>query len=240
MRREEEINIPALRQLHTNRISIQRDDVLYDQNDFPDGFYLVCRGAIKLTKKINSENSYSTSVKQDGYFGLDEILNPSPRLYTAVAEEDTILFKFRANLLHKNEVESSAYNPLSHSKSDLISSKLPIQDLVRIEAVDSAKIVHFCGSRGNLSNALKFKNFLFDLIEQNTNKMIIDLIACRVIDSTFLGTLIAALKNISSKNGRLILVCNSDVCSWLFYMTKMDKVFEVYTTLDDAIASISK
>ena len=240
MRREEEINIPALSELHANRVSIQRDEILYNQNDSPDGFYLVRRGVIRLIHQINPENSYSTLIKQDGCFGIDEIVNPGFRLCTAIAEEDAILFRFSANLSQKNETESSAYIPVSLSKADLSSSKLPIQDLVRVEELNSAKIVHFCGSRGNLSNALKFKNYLFDLIEQKTNTLVIDLVACRLIDSTFLGTLIAALKNISSRNGRLILVCNSDVCSWLFYMTKMDKVFEVYTTLDDAIASISK
>jgi len=78
---------------------------------------------------------------------------------------------------------------------------------------------------------------LFDLIYRGNTNLIINLSSCKTIDSTFLGALVASLKKISAVNGSMTLVCKEEICSWLFVMTKMEKVFEIFESLEDALTS---
>ena len=133
-------------------------------------------------------------------------------------------------------------NELSKTKStkDLLlsfSSSGGTKNLYGIRDIKGVKVVSFYGQHGNLSNALFFKNVLFTHIDEGNKNLIIDLLACKTIDSTFLGALIATLKKVTGLNGNLKLICGASLCSWLFVMTKMDKVFQIYDSVEEAIAS---
>lgn len=107
------------------------------------------------------------------------------------------------------------------------------------EKYKDVAVVHVYLTRATLTKAVKFKEFVTEIINEGTNKIIIDLTLCEYIDSTFLGALISLLKKVNSINGDLRLVYNKDIPSLVFVVTRMDKVFKVFPTLEDALASFN-
>lgn len=98
-------------------------------------------------------------------------------------------------------------------------------------------IVHVFITRATLTKAISFKEFLHALIEEGNRKFIIDLAACEYLDSTFLGAIVSVLKKLTAMNGDLRLVYNKDVPSLIFMLTRMDKVFKIYDSLQVAMES---
>jgi anti-anti-sigma factor len=105
------------------------------------------------------------------------------------------------------------------------------------EKFSDVTVVHVFLTRATLTKAVTFKDYVSKLISSGPQKFIIDLSICEYIDSTFLGAMVSVLKRVNSLNGDLRLVYNKEVPSLLFVLTRMDKVFKTFTSLDDALAS---
>ena len=222
-------------------INLQKDETLYKNSVSPDSFYLILNGSIGLKNERDTNGSVLRKIKKDEFFGLEEILDNVMRRQTAVALEKSDLLKIKFNNIPKN-ANTSNYDQFLKVKSadDLLMSMSKTsteKNLFSIQEVNGQKVVSFYGRHGNLNNAVLFRNFLFKLIDEGNKDLIINLLACKTIDSTFLGSLVAALKKVSSLGGSLKLVSNENINSWLFVVTKMDNVFEIYGTLDDAVKS---
>lgn len=98
-------------------------------------------------------------------------------------------------------------------------------------------IIHVYLNRATLAKAVKFKEFVGEIISSGATKIIVDLSICEYVDSTFLGAMVALLKKVNSMNGDLRLVYNKKIPSLVFVLTRMDKVFKVFPVLDEAIDS---
>jgi anti-anti-sigma regulatory factor len=66
------------------------------------------------------------------------------------------------------------------------------------EIVGEVAIVHVFLNRATLAKAVKFKEFVGDIITSGSAKIIIDLSICEYVDSTFLGAMVALLKKVNS------------------------------------------
>ena len=84
-------------------------------------------------------------------------------------------------------------------------------------------------NRATLAKAVKFKDEITKLIDDGINKFVVDLSICEYIDSTFLGAMVSLLKKVNSLNGDLRLVYSKEMPSLVFVLTRMDKVFKVFT-----------
>jgi anti-anti-sigma factor len=225
--------------LQVKHHTLQEGEILYRQNDNSDSFYLVLDGLIELGYE-QQEGNFSARIKKDEIFGLKDILENKKRSETAVALNNAEVLKIQLLGTEKNQT-AALYNELVKTKtakgiSTSNTDSTPGQNLYSIRKVTDNNIVSFLGPHGNLSNAVYFKDVLFMQINDGNKNLIIDLLACKTIDSTFMGTLIAALKKVSELEGSLKLVCGADLCSWLFLITKMDKVFKIYGSVEEAIA----
>jgi anti-anti-sigma factor len=109
----------------------------------------------------------------------------------------------------------------------------------KAEKISDVTVIHVFLTRATLAKAIVFKDYVGEIIEKDSNKVIIDLSICEYIDSTFLGAMVALLKKVNSLNGDLRLVYNKDVPSLLFVLTRMDKVFKTFTSLDEALGSFN-
>jgi anti-anti-sigma factor len=107
------------------------------------------------------------------------------------------------------------------------------------EKFSDVTVIHVFLTRATLAKAVTFKDYVTEIVDGGSNKIIIDLSICEYIDSTFLGAMVAILKKVNSLNGDLRLVYNKEVPSLLFVLTRMDKVFKTFTALDDALASFN-
>lgn len=91
----------------------------------------------------------------------------------------------------------------------------------------------------NTQNAIPFKEYVLDMISKGQKKIIVDLRNAYIIDSTFIGAMVVILKKIKKSDGQLRLVLNSEIKSLrTFFITGLDKVFDIYNNLDEAKQSI--
>jgi len=91
--------------------------------------------------------------------------------------------------------------------------------------------------RATLKEADHFKNLLIKDIDEEARQLVVDLTACEFIDSTFLGSLVVALKKVTSLGGDLKLVGLQPAVHAMFELTRMFRVFETFPTKEEAINS---
>lgn len=103
---------------------------------------------------------------------------------------------------------------------------------------NNGKIVVFVKEErldANNSDGLKSElNRLFDTGNQN---LIVDLKEVRFIDSSGLGVLVSGFKNASTRQGSLKLSSLQTQVKSMFELTRLQRVFEIYTTVDEALES---
>jgi anti-sigma B factor antagonist len=228
-----------LSNIQSKGLTLQKDEILYKYNDISDSIFLVLNGLIGLKNENEKNDFIKIKIKKDEFFGLEDVLQNIRRPHTAIALERSELLKIELMNISKQQI-NLLFNDLTKTRktNNLLSSLTKTKDsnnLFGIQEVRGKKVVFFYGQHCNLTNAVLFKDYLFKYIDDGNKDLIINLLACKTIDSTFLGSLVASLKKTTSCGGDMKLVCNSDINSWLFVVTKMNKVFNIYGTLEEAV-----
>jgi len=94
-------------------------------------------------------------------------------------------------------------------------------------------------SEAGLNQSEKFKNYLLDNSATDNPKIIIDMAKVLYMDSSFIGALVVGLKRVLSKNGEMVLInIQNDVLA-LFELTRLDQVFKIYESLEEAQNSLN-
>lgn len=91
--------------------------------------------------------------------------------------------------------------------------------------------------RATLNEAQELKDNLSRRIDEGYRKIIIDISACDFVDSTFLGVLVGTLKKITKLDGDLKIVGFRPAVKSMFELTRLFRIFETYSDLQDAIRS---
>ena len=94
-------------------------------------------------------------------------------------------------------------------------------------------------TRATRNESLEFKQILDEDIQFNFKKIVVDLSLCEFMDSTFLGTLVVAQKNIAKKGGEIKIIEPASVLQTLMSKAGTLKVFDSYKNLNDAVDSFS-
>jgi len=106
------------------------------------------------------------------------------------------------------------------------------------ETIDNVVLVSINLSEASLNQSEDFKKFLYDVTEVTPPKLVLDMGKIEYMDSSFIGALVAGLKNVLSKGGEMALInINNDVMS-LFELTRLDKVFKIYDSKEEAIQQL--
>jgi anti-sigma B factor antagonist len=87
----------------------------------------------------------------------------------------------------------------------------------------------------DLASAPKLKWALADLLEAGCTQLVIDLSLVTFIDSTALGVLVGAHRSLASGVRMGIACTHPDVLN-IFELTGLDATFDIFPTLDDALA----
>ncbi len=93
--------------------------------------------------------------------------------------------------------------------------------------------------RATLAEAGDFKKYLFTILNEGINNLIIDLNSCEFIDSTFFGVMVGTLKKAKSTNGNVFLVYNPEKQLPLFTETGLAKIFTTFATLEEAYSKLN-
>jgi anti-sigma B factor antagonist len=86
--------------------------------------------------------------------------------------------------------------------------------------------------------APRFKAHLAEYMCQGNRAIVLDLGAVTFIDSSGLGALVSSLKSMGKDGDLVISGAHGPVVS-MFKLTRMDKVFRMYKTTDEAVAALS-
>ncbi|RJQ52201.1 MAG: anti-sigma factor antagonist [Actinobacteria bacterium] len=106
---------------------------------------------------------------------------------------------------------------------------------LRIESntVDGVAVL---GLKGEVDvyTAPKLKSSLIDLVDEGSYDIVVDLSDVDFIDSSGLGVLVGGLKRVKSHEGSISLVCSQENILKIFRITGLNKVFPIYSTLEEA------
>ncbi|MFB2802221.1 STAS domain-containing protein [Shewanella seohaensis] len=90
-----------------------------------------------------------------------------------------------------------------------------------------------------MANTPTHRAALLRHMEQNTNRLIINLEQVKYIDSSGLSVLISALKRAQQQDGEILLLSPSAHVRALIELTRLHQIFSIYEDQDAAIAHFS-
>ena len=82
-----------------------------------------------------------------------------------------------------------------------------------------------------------FEKTLFPLLKKDVPWIVLDLHQVKVIDSAVLGAMVASMISIKGRGGALKLAGVEKEINQIIGKMHLDKVFSIYTSVDDAIES---
>ena len=110
-------------------------------------------------------------------------------------------------------------------------------DITTEQLSDDAYVISLSGEV-DLYTSPEFKQQLLDVIGKGAKEVVVDFSNTTFIDSTTLGVLVGGVKRLRTNDGQLSLVCSDRNITKIFEITGLDKVFEIYTTRDEAISAM--
>jgi len=93
------------------------------------------------------------------------------------------------------------------------------------------------GERLDAHAAVAFKEFMAKTIDEGNNKIVLDLRQITFIDSSGLGAIVTTLKRVGA-DGKLVVAGLNDKTRSIFEMTRMDRVFDIHTSVEGAFESL--
>ncbi len=107
---------------------------------------------------------------------------------------------------------------------------------IRIRDNEGAKIIVLSGDI-DMDTSPELRKQLLLLINQRTPVIMVDLENVTYIDSSGIATFVEGLKDMMSYSGRLKLFGIPMSVREIFNFSKLDKVFEMYGSMEDALKS---
>ncbi len=97
------------------------------------------------------------------------------------------------------------------------------------------QIITVHADRIDAAMAIQFKEDMRASTEDSAHRVVLDLSDVEFIDSSGLGAIVASMKQLG-KDRRLDLAGLQPVVEKVFRLTRMDTVFRLFETLDDALS----
>lgn len=110
--------------------------------------------------------------------------------------------------------------------------------IVRVEDKGTAVLIEVKEERLDAHNSGDLKAQMLILFEEGKQQLIIDLQEVRFVDSSGLGALVSGFKNASARNGNLKLCGLQPQVKSMFELTRLHRVFEIFPTAQEALASL--
>ncbi len=101
-------------------------------------------------------------------------------------------------------------------------------EIVKIEVQEERMDAHNSGD---------LKEQMLQLFDEGKCNLIIDLTAVRFVDSSGLGALVSGFKNASARDGNLKLCCLQPQVRSMFELTRLHRVFEIFTSVEETMES---
>ncbi|WP_050604946.1 STAS domain-containing protein [Ruegeria sp. 6PALISEP08] len=100
----------------------------------------------------------------------------------------------------------------------------------------ATQIITVHSDRIDAAMAIQFKEDMRSETETSADRVVLDLSGVQFIDSSGLGAIVASMKQLG-KDRQLDLAGPQPVVEKVFRLTRMDTVFRLFSTLDDALSA---
>lgn len=137
----------------------------------------------------------------------------------------------------KSDADQTPYNSLTIHKNIH-----PSEDVMNLDhtITDGVLVVTLLGEQLDAQQAPEFKEQVLDLIQEGNHlKVVLDMTQLQFIDSSGLGSLLSALRQVNTGGGDLRLAHLSPPVRTMFEIVRMHKLFEIYPSVDAAVSSYS-
>ncbi len=108
---------------------------------------------------------------------------------------------------------------------------------IKMELTEGITVLYVREDRLDANNSEALKVELRRLFESGTKDLVIDLKEILFIDSSGLGVLVSGYKNASILHGTLKLSNLQSQVKSMFELTRLHRVFDIFTSVDDALQS---
>jgi anti-sigma B factor antagonist len=108
---------------------------------------------------------------------------------------------------------------------------------LNLEKINGYSVLFIKDERIDAHNSGELKEYILRMLEQGDVNVIVQLEQVRFIDSSGLGALLSGYKNAAAKSGKLALACCKQQVLSMFELTRLNRVFEIYTDLEEALNS---
>jgi anti-sigma B factor antagonist len=85
--------------------------------------------------------------------------------------------------------------------------------------------------------APRLRETLVNLVDAGNYRLIVDMERVEFLDSTGLGVLVGGLKRVRAHDGGIDLVCTQGRILRIFRITGLSRVFSIFNSVDEAVAS---
>ncbi len=102
---------------------------------------------------------------------------------------------------------------------------------------DDIVVITVNEERMDAHNSGDLKERMLQIFDEGKANLVIDLGTVRFIDSSGLGALVSGFKNASAREGNLKLCCLQPQVRSMFELTRLHRVFEIFTTAEEALGS---
>jgi anti-anti-sigma factor len=106
---------------------------------------------------------------------------------------------------------------------------------VQTRQVDSGVTVVAPTGRLDVAGAPALKDAIGEALKNGSPRVVLDMEGVSFVDSTGLGSVIAALKQIRSSQGDLRLAAPNQQVRVVLELTTLDRVFPYYSTVEEAL-----
>lgn len=111
---------------------------------------------------------------------------------------------------------------------------------LKIEDKSGIKIITVKEERLDAHNSGALKEEMQRLYENDATHLLIDLKDVRFIDSSGLGALVSGFKNAISHHGSLKLTGLQSQVKSMFELTRLHRVFEIFSSVDEALETYAE
>lgn len=109
---------------------------------------------------------------------------------------------------------------------------------VEAKKAPEALVVKVLEPRLDAREAVDFKTKMAECINSGHHIIVLNLAEVRFIDSSGLGAIVSTLK-LLGRDGNLVLCGVTDPVMSLFKLTRMDRVFQMFASESDALATLA-
>lgn len=100
----------------------------------------------------------------------------------------------------------------------------------------SARVVRVDSDRIDAARAIRFKDEMREAMGEDPLRIVLDMSQVNFIDSSGLGAIVASMKQLD-EGRQLDLAGLTPMVDKVFRLTRMDTVFALYPTVEDALAT---